>query len=115
MQEFFIFFLFPELYLFNEIANACLKLLLGTPTQISVRLSYLVPHKTPATSPRKVATLTLQSHSSRDSSECSGSTMVSLHNELPKVTALFQAMAAIVSLAQCTQRCCGPRSLLSRE
>ena len=47
------------------------------------RLSYPA-HKTPATSPRKIATLTLQSHSSRDSSEDSGRTVVRLHNELPE-------------------------------
>lgn len=76
--------MFPGLYLFNELATACLKLLLGNPTQISVRLSYQVPHKTPATSLRKTATRTLQSHSSRDSSEGSGSTVVRLHNELPE-------------------------------
>ena len=42
-------FLFPELYLLNEFTNACLKRIPGTPTQISVRRSYQVPHKTPVT------------------------------------------------------------------
>ena len=115
MQEFFIIFLIPELYLFNELANASLKLLLGTPTQISVRLSYQVPRKTPATSPRRIATLTLQSHNSRDSSEGSGSDVVRLHNELPESDGFVSGNGNNSFSCTVQTRYCGPRSLLSGE